>query len=83
MTTQRRTASADFDAACTFLAADGVPLVADLDQAWQAFAGWRVNYDATLIGFCRMTMAPSAPWSSDRAGIDALLAAGIEVGSVG
>ncbi|MCB0216969.1 MAG: hypothetical protein KDH92_10055 [Chloroflexi bacterium] len=73
----------DFDAACAILAADGVPLVADLDRAWQAFAGWRVNYDATLIGFCRMTMAPSAPWSSDRAGIDALLAAGIEVGAVG
>jgi len=38
----------------------------DRDQAWRDFAGWRVNYDAALIGLARLTMAPPAPWSSDR-----------------
>src|SRR3954447_12171823 len=31
------------------LAAAGVPLVADVDQAWRDFAGWRVNYDTVLV----------------------------------
>jgi hypothetical protein len=39
----------------------------DRDQAWLDFAGWRVNYDAPLIGLCALVMAPSAPWSADRA----------------
>ncbi len=58
---------AEFDAACAELAAEGVPLKADLDQAWLDFGGWRVNYDRVLIALCSMTMAPPAPWSSDRA----------------
>jgi hypothetical protein len=48
------------------MAAAGVPLKADHDQAWRDFAGWRVNYDAALIGLAALTMAPEAPWSSDR-----------------
>jgi fumarate reductase subunit D len=58
---------AEFDAACKRLAGGGVPLKDDLDQAWLDFAGWRVNYDAVLIALCALTMAPKAPWSSDRA----------------
>lgn len=58
---------AEFDELCAILAAEGVPLVADLDQAWQDFAGWRVNYDRVLLALCSLTMAPPAPWSSDRA----------------
>ena len=45
----------------------GVPLRADREQAWKDFAGWRVNYDAALLALCTLTMAPSAPWSSDLA----------------
>jgi len=45
----------------------GVPLKADRDQAWADFAGWRVNYDRTLLVLCPLVMAPPAPWSSDRA----------------
>ena len=56
----------EFDAVCDELAAAGVPLVAERDQAWMDFAGWRVNYDRVLIGICALTMAPYAPWSSDR-----------------
>ena len=48
------------------LAAIGVPIVADRDEAWRAFRGWRVNYDAVLLGLAEFTMAPYAPWSADR-----------------
>ena len=56
----------EFDAACAYLAQTGVPLVADRDQAWRDFRGWRVNYDTVLIALATLTMAPYAPWSSDR-----------------
>lgn len=56
----------EFDQACEQLAKGGVPLKADLDQGWQDFAGWRVNYDRVLVELARLTMAPPAPWSSDR-----------------
>lgn len=45
----------------------GVPMKADREQAWHDFAGWRVNYDRVLLRLCAITMAPEAPWSSDRA----------------
>jgi hypothetical protein len=48
------------------LAAEGVPVLPDRERCWQAFAGWRVNYDAPLLGLAGLTMAPYAPWSSDR-----------------
>lgn len=57
---------AEFDLAYDDLAAIGVPLKADRDQAWRDFAGWRVNYDTVLLALAELTMAPPAPWSSDR-----------------
>jgi hypothetical protein len=57
---------AEFDTACEQLTAQGVPLKPDRDQAWADFAGWRVNYDTVLIALAWITMAPAAPWSSDR-----------------
>jgi hypothetical protein len=48
------------------LAAAGVPLVADLDQAWLDFTGWRVNYDTVLVTLAGLLQAPYAMWSSDR-----------------
>ena len=57
---------AEFDEACRRLAAADVPLKPDLDQAWRDFTGWRVNYDRVLIALAALTMAPEAPWSSDR-----------------
>ncbi len=57
---------AEFDAACDTLAAAGVPLTQDRELAWQNFAGWRVNYDTVLLALASITMAPVAPWSSDR-----------------
>ncbi|HZU12308.1 MAG TPA: hypothetical protein VFB58_05670 [Chloroflexota bacterium] len=56
----------EFDAVCDELAALGVPLKPDRDQAWRDFVGWRVNYDAVLIGLAVLTMAPPGVWSTDR-----------------
>ncbi|CAG0936839.1 hypothetical protein TFLX_05735 [Thermoflexales bacterium] len=57
---------AEFEAACDELLRNGVPLKPDRDQAWRDFAGWRVNYDTVLLALAAITMAPYAPWSSDR-----------------
>ncbi|HMA36001.1 MAG TPA: hypothetical protein VKY74_16175, partial [Chloroflexia bacterium] len=56
----------EFDTACDELARQGVPLKSDRDQAWRDWAGWRVNYDTVLLALATLTMAPYAPWSSDR-----------------
>ncbi len=56
----------EFDALYNELAERGVPLKADCDQAWRDYAGWRVNYDTVLLALATLTMAPYAPWSSDR-----------------
>jgi hypothetical protein len=47
------------------MAAAGVAIKADRDQAWRDFAGWRVNYDTVLIALCSLTVAPPAKWSSE------------------
>jgi hypothetical protein len=52
---------AEFDAACDQLAATGVPLKPDREQAWRDFAGWRVNYDTPLLLLASITTAPPAP----------------------
>jgi hypothetical protein len=58
---------AEYDAACRELASNDIPLKADAEQGWRDFNGWRVNYDAVLLGLAGMTLAPHALWSSDRA----------------
>jgi len=56
----------EFEEALDEMAAEGVPIKADRDQAWRDFAGWRVNYDTVLLALAELLMAPYAPWSSDR-----------------
>jgi hypothetical protein len=56
----------EFDEVINQLAAAGLPIKADREQAWRDFAGWRVNYDRALILLCGLVMAPQASWSSDR-----------------
>ena len=56
----------EFEEALDDLKAAGVPIKSDREQAWKDFAGWRVNYDTVLLAMCEITMAPYAPWSSDR-----------------
>lgn len=62
---------AEFETACDELQRNGVPLKTDRDQAWRDFAGWRVNYDTVLLALAAITMAPYAPWSSDRSIVSA------------
>ncbi|MEA3217824.1 MAG: hypothetical protein QOJ19_3980 [Acidimicrobiia bacterium] len=56
----------EFDDVRRRLAASGLPLKADVEQAWRDFQGWRVNYDEPLLRLSALFMAPYAPWSSDR-----------------
>lgn len=56
----------EFESACKTLSDQGVALKTDREQAWKDFAGWRVNYDSVLLNLASLTMAPYAPWSSDR-----------------
>jgi ABC-type multidrug transport system fused ATPase/permease subunit len=56
----------EFDQALERLAAAGIPVRQDRDQSWRDFSGWRVNYDTVLIALAALTMAPYAPWVSDR-----------------
>ena len=51
-----------YDEAIDVLAAAGVPIVADREQAWRDFNGWRVNYDEVLRGMERLTVAPTGWW---------------------
>lgn len=55
----------EFDAVCDELAAYGIPIKLDRDQAWRDYAGWRVNYDTPLLALAHLTMAPEVPWISD------------------
>ena len=55
----------EFDEAYERLSEVDVPLK-DREEAWRDFAGWRVNYDAALLALSTLTLAPEAPWSSDR-----------------
>lgn len=57
---------AEFMAVYDALFEIGLNLKSDREQAWLDFSGWRVNYDEVLLQLARMTMAPYAPWSSDR-----------------
>jgi hypothetical protein len=57
---------AEFNLALDELAGSGVPLKQDREQAWQDFAGWRVNYDRVLMELADLTMAPNSRWTGDR-----------------
>lgn len=57
----------EFNAVLDDLTELGIPLHADREMCWDHYAGWRVNYDEVLIGLARITNAPYAMWSSDRA----------------
>ncbi|HEY6411663.1 MAG TPA: hypothetical protein VIY29_29755, partial [Ktedonobacteraceae bacterium] len=56
----------EYDAACEQLSVAGVPLKADREASWQAFASMRRQYDFALIALAHFLHAPQAPWSSDR-----------------
>ncbi len=60
---------AEFDVLVEELAAAGIPVKTDRDQAWRDFSGWRVNYDRALVSLCKLVVAPPGVWSSDRPGV--------------
>ncbi|NOX21673.1 MAG: hypothetical protein GXP36_01070 [Actinobacteria bacterium] len=62
-------ARSEFDEVWNALRAADVPLVADQDRAWTDYAGWRVNYESLILDFAEITMAPYAPWTSDRSSL--------------
>ena len=57
----------EFDQVFDRLTAAGAPMIDDREAAWRSFSGWRVNYDQVLLELAALTIAPDAPWSSDRA----------------
>jgi hypothetical protein len=59
----------EWEAAMDEMAAAGVPLLTDRDQAWSDWRGWRVNYDGVLLRLARLVEAPITPWESDRSPI--------------
>ncbi len=59
----------EFEACLDRLAAAGVRINDDRDQAWIDFAGWRVNYDTVLLELAQLLHAPYAPWTSDRSAV--------------
>ena len=56
----------EFDEAVDLLADAGISVREDRDEAWAAFSGWRINYEAPLLGLAQMLRVPYAPWTSDR-----------------
>jgi hypothetical protein len=52
----------EFELALDHLARSGVPLIADHDQAWLDFAGWRVNYDAIVESLHVLLTSPRTDW---------------------
>jgi hypothetical protein len=58
----------EFDLMCIELEAEDIALRSDRDAAWRDYCGWRVNYDAVLVGLAKLVDAPEGRWSSDRVG---------------
>ncbi len=61
----------EFDAAVAEMGGAGMSVKTDTDSAWDAYRGWRVNYDTVLLRLARMVEAPLAPWVSDRSPVPA------------
>ena len=55
-----------FDQLCIEMRAIGIPLKPDLDRAWVDFAGWRVNYDASLMGLMAYLRIEPGEWFGEQ-----------------
>jgi hypothetical protein len=54
-------------AACRELRTAGIPVVSDLEAAYNRFRARRAEYEDVLLAICAYVYAPPAPWSSDKA----------------
>ena len=52
---------AEYDAACEQLNSAGLPLKADREESWRAFASMRSQYEFALITLANFVHAPEAP----------------------
>jgi hypothetical protein len=52
----------EFELALGHLSRSGVPILADHDQAWLDFVGWRVNYDAIVEALDELTSSLRTDW---------------------
>lgn len=71
----------EFEIVLDHLQRSGIPVIADHEQAWLDFVGWRVNYDAMLEEFHVLFTSPRVDWRS--AGTQALFAPSNERGTHG
>jgi hypothetical protein len=55
-----------FDELCIELQTLGIPLKPDLEQAWIDFAGWRANYDASLMGLLEYLRIEPGEWFGEQ-----------------
>lgn len=52
----------EFDLVLDRLERSGVPLVANRDEAWRDFVGWRMNYDAIIEACYNLFTCPRTDW---------------------
>ncbi len=53
----------DFDRLVDDLEANGVHTSVDRDDAWVAFAGWRINYDQAIVGLQNLVVDVPSHWT--------------------
>ena len=53
----------EFERTVELMAASGVPIVADRDEAWATFVTMRSAYEQHLLGLDKLILPPAAPWS--------------------
>ena len=56
----------EFNAAYDELIEKDIAVRPDQQACWEAFAGWRVNYDEVLVQLAAFLQAPYAAWITDR-----------------
>jgi hypothetical protein len=55
-----------FDRLVDALVAQGVEVNVPRDEAWTAFAGWRINYDRAIVGLQELVVDVPSHWTSHR-----------------
>ncbi|MEY9845003.1 hypothetical protein [Streptacidiphilus sp. MAP5-3] len=61
-----RLSFAEFDAAVAMIAATGFAKERPVEEAWEHFRGWRVNYESIAYELCRWADAVPALWTGPR-----------------